>query len=108
MSAEVDGGPTVDLGPIDQVPVGEGRVFDVAGRAVAVFRLRSGAVAATSAVCPHRGGPLADGIVGGEVVICPLHQRKYDLETGACLSGDDAVAVYGAHVDAEGHVHLRW
>jgi nitrite reductase (NADH) small subunit len=70
------------LGPIDTIPLGEGRVFRVDGRDVAVFRCRSGAVYATSAVCPHRGGPLADGLVGDHSVICPLHGFAFDLRTG--------------------------
>ncbi len=49
----------------DRIPLGEARVFRVDGREVAVFRCRSGEVFATSAECPHRGGPLADGLVGG-------------------------------------------
>jgi nitrite reductase (NADH) small subunit len=73
---------TFPLGALDQIPVGEGRVFRVAGRDVAVFRCRSGEVHATSAECPHRGGPLADGLVGNGSVICPLHGFAFDLRTG--------------------------
>lgn len=103
------GGPAggVDLGPRDRVPTGEGRTFAVAGRRVAVFHLRSGEVAATAAACPHRGGPLADGIVAAGRVVCPLHQRTYDLATGACLNGDDGdVEVFAAGVDGAGHIRL--
>jgi nitrite reductase (NADH) small subunit len=70
------------LGPIDRIPVGEARVFRVDGKDVAVFRCRSGEVFATSAECPHRGGPLADGLVGGHSVICPMHGFAFDLRTG--------------------------
>lgn len=70
------------LGPLDQIPAGEARVFSVEGRAIAVFRCRSGELFATSAECPHRGGPLADGVVGGHAVICPLHGYLFDLRTG--------------------------
>ena len=65
-----------------RIPLGEARVFRVDGRDVAVFRCRSGEVFATSAECPHRGGPLADGLVGGHSVICPLHGFVFDLRTG--------------------------
>lgn len=104
MSAPVTGADVVDLGSLDQVPVGEGRLFDLRGRLVAVFRGRDGGVAVTGAACPHRGGPLADGIVGGGLVVCPLHQRSYELATGACLQGGDPVAVHDAVVDERGHV----
>ncbi len=76
------------LGPIDLVALGEGRTFDVDGERIAVFRTRDGQVFATQADCPHRGGPLADGIVGAASVICPLHARRFDLASGACR-GDD-------------------
>ena len=55
----------VNLGPVDEIPLGEGRTFDVDGEQVAVFRLRDGSVCAVGAVCPHRGGPLADGQIDG-------------------------------------------
>ncbi len=70
------------LGSIDRIPLGEARVYQVEGRDVAVFRCRSGEVFATSAQCPHRGGPLADGLVGGHSVICPMHGFVFDLRTG--------------------------
>lgn len=71
-----------ELGPVERIPLGEARVFRVDGREVAVFRCRSGEVFATSAECPHRGGPLADGLVGGHSVICPMHGFVFDLRTG--------------------------
>ncbi len=86
------------LGPLDDIPVGEGRAYCVNGWQVAVFRLRSGAVRATGAVCPHAGGPLADGTLDGEVVVCPLHSAVFDLETGACTSGGNPIRVYPVEV----------
>ena len=74
--------PTVPLGSIDQIPLGEGRVFRLDSRDIAVFRCRNGEVHATDATCPHRGGPLADGLVGNHSVICPLHGFAFDLRTG--------------------------
>ena len=49
------------IGSIHDIPLGEGRTYAVDGDMVAVFRLRDGSVRALSAVCPHKGGPLADG-----------------------------------------------
>jgi len=66
---------------------------------VAVFRLRSGALRALDAVCPHRGGPLADGQIDAEVVVCPLHAHVFDLGSGACRSGQGDVASYAVHVE---------
>jgi nitrite reductase (NADH) small subunit len=72
-----------DLGLLAQVPVGEGRCFRVGGRELAVFRTREGGPYAIDAKCPHRAGPLADGVVGGGSITCPLHARRFDLATGA-------------------------
>ena len=55
---------------------------------LAIFRLRTGEVFATQATCPHKGGPLADGIVGAGKVICPLHAYKFELATGRPLGSD--------------------
>jgi nitrite reductase (NADH) small subunit len=86
------------LGPVDEIPVGEGRAFGVGGDQVAVFRLRDGRVRALSAVCPHRGGPLADGQIDNEVVICPLHLNAFELDSGCSRTGADAIHSYPVHV----------
>ncbi|GLZ51223.1 Rieske 2Fe-2S domain-containing protein [Actinomycetospora sp. NBRC 106378] len=92
---------SVRLGPVDQIPVGEGRAFLVGDEPVAVFRPRSGGLHALRAICPHRGGPLADGLLDGEVVMCPLHNHRFELASGACVSGGDVddVAAYSADDD---------
>jgi nitrite reductase/ring-hydroxylating ferredoxin subunit len=89
------------LGPIDQVPFGEGRTFDVAGEQVAVFRLRSGRWYALSAVCPHRGGPIADGQVDERIVMCPLHQNTFELATGCSPTGADPLRSYPVEIDGD-------
>lgn len=88
------------VGPLAGIPVGEGRSYDVAGRQIAVFRLRNGQVHATQAVCPHRGGPLADGQLDERIVICPLHAYAFVLATGRRVGdqdGDAASGSVGAH-----------
>ena len=92
------------LGPIDQIPIGEGRAFEVAGHDIAVFRLRSGGLAATQAECPHRAGPLADGIVGMDSVVCPLHAWRFAFVTGQAEVGDCDIAVHPCRIDADGHI----
>jgi nitrite reductase (NADH) small subunit len=82
------------LGPVDEVPVGEGRTYAAGGEMVAVFRLRDGGLRAVSAVCPHAGGPIADGQADHEVVICPLHQHVFELETGCSRTGQPPLRVY--------------
>jgi nitrite reductase (NADH) small subunit len=85
---------------VDDVPLGEGRAVTLDGRRVALFRA-AGAWYALDAVCPHRGGPLADGIVCDRAVICPLHERRFDLESGAPLTTGDGVVAHAVEVRGE-------
>lgn len=87
------------LGPLDQIPPGEGRAFGIDGEQVAVFRLRDGSLRAVSGVCPHRGGPIADGTIDQKVVICPLHQHAFDLATGCSTTGAEPLQSYRISVD---------
>ena len=73
------------VGMVDDVPVGEGRTFVVAGEQVAVFRLRDGSLHATQAACPHAGGPLAERADGRQrarlpaaPVRLPVVRRRLD------------------------------
>jgi nitrite reductase (NADH) small subunit len=99
---------SVALGSLWQIPLGEGRVFTVGERSFAVFRARDGGVHATDPFCPHRQGPLADGLVGAGTVTCPFHGFRFDLRTG-CAIGHDCppIATYRVSVDAYGDLHLH-
>lgn len=92
------------IGPGDDIPPGEGRAYPVAGELVAVFRLTSGQLRAVSAVCPHAGGPLADGLIDAEVVVCPLHQHVFELATGCSRTGQPALRSYPVRQDRDGVV----
>ncbi len=70
----------------DEIPLGEGRAFDVKGTQVAVFNC-DGKFYAIDNVCKHQGGPLAEGELEGTVVTCPWHAWTYDVTTGG--SPDD-------------------
>ena len=95
------------LGPVDQIPLGEGRAFAVGGEQVAVFRLRDGTVRALAAVCPHRGGPIADGTIDRQQVICPLHQHAFDLTSGCSTTGAEPLQAYRVSVDGEQNLVLE-
>jgi NAD(P)H-dependent nitrite reductase small subunit len=92
--------PTLhQVGPLTDLTPGEGRTYVVGDRQIAVFRLTDGTVRAVDAVCPHRGGPLADGQIDRSVVVCPMHQYAFRLDDGSCTAGTvDAVRVYRAEV----------
>ena len=66
----------------DNIPPREGRAVIVGEREIAIFNLGDRFLAVDNR-CPHRGGPLCDGIVAGVSVVCPLHAWKVSLETGA-------------------------
>jgi len=72
----------VKIAAVRDVPPGEGRVYDVGGRSVAVFNVE-GRFHALDNECPHRGGPLGDGELSGAVVSCPWHAWRWDVTTGA-------------------------
>jgi len=71
----------VRIAQAEDIPLREGRSVKIAGHEIAIFNLGDRFLAVENR-CPHRGGPLADGIVSGRTVVCPLHAWKVDLETG--------------------------
>lgn len=89
---------------VGDVPLGEGRRALVGGRQLAIFHTRQGWYA-LDAVCPHLAGPLADGIVADRSVICPLHERRFDLVSGTEVAGDLCVASHQVRL-AEDHVYV--
>jgi NAD(P)H-dependent nitrite reductase small subunit len=95
------------LGPSEQIPIGEGRAFAVGDEQVAVFRSRGGGLHALQAICPHRGGPLADGLIDATQVVCPLHNHAFRLTDGQCITGQWSIQVYEVTVE-DGEVVLRF
>jgi nitrite reductase (NADH) small subunit len=95
------------IGSVNEIPVGEGRAYVVDGTEVAVYRLRDGTLRALDAVCPHRGGPLADGLIDERVVVCPLHGHTFDLATGAEVAASgEAVRSYRVTSTDDGTIHV--
>jgi nitrite reductase (NADH) small subunit len=84
---------------VENIPLFEGRSVRVGELDLAIFNLGD-RFAAVENKCPHRGGPLCDGIVSGTVVVCPLHGRRFDLNTGMPVraSAPDCVATFPARV----------
>lgn len=72
----------------EDLPRGRGRAVRALGRELALFRTSHGAVLAVENRCPHRGGPLAEGLLSDHHVFCPLHGWKIDLVTGAAVAPD--------------------
>ncbi|MEQ9694825.1 nitrite reductase small subunit NirD [Shimia sp. SDUM112013] len=79
----------LDIGHIDDIPLRGARIVKTAVGCVAVFRTDETEVFATTDRCPHKGGPLSEGIVHGRKVTCPLHNWVFSLETGEAQGADD-------------------
>ena len=78
----------IDIGALDAVPKCGARLVKTAAGCVAVFRDADDRVFALDDSCPHRGGPLSQGIVHGGRVTCPLHNWVIDLGTGKATGAD--------------------
>jgi nitrite reductase/ring-hydroxylating ferredoxin subunit len=107
MNAAATTGELHALASLGDLPIGEGRAFAVGTEQIAVFRTRSGQVHALSAVCPHAGGPIADGQSDGRVVVCPLHQHAYELRSGCSTTGQPPLRSFPVHVDEAGTVVIE-
>ena len=71
----------VKLATLDELPPGGALEVEHGGRIYALFNI-GGEVSAIDGVCPHQGGPLADGVVEGTTVSCPWHGWQFDVRTG--------------------------
>jgi nitrite reductase (NADH) small subunit len=69
----------------ENIPLREGRSIRIESREIAIFRLTDRFLAIENR-CPHKGGPLAEGMVSGNMVVCPLHAWKIDLGTGRVMN----------------------
>ncbi|GGB25147.1 hypothetical protein GCM10011505_02930 [Tistrella bauzanensis] len=113
MNALIDTGHSdmtdwIDCGSIEQLPLRGARVIRHAGGSIAVFRPAQGLPAAINNACPHKAGPLADGMVHGRSVSCPLHGRVFDLDSGRAAAPDrDCVTRYPVAVTVDGRVLVR-
>ena len=82
--------PWIPICAVDDIPVlGSRRVARPQGMAVALFRTREDKVFALLDRCPHKGGPLSQGIVHGEHVACPLHNWNIGLADGVARAPDE-------------------
>ncbi len=86
----------------ENIPLREGRAVIVDGKELAVFNLGDRFLAVENR-CPHRGGPLSDGIVSGRQVVCPLHAWRVCLEDGSVVKPAEqkaCVASYRTRVES--------
>lgn len=97
----------IKIAPLNDIPRQGARVVDIDANRVAIFRTNNDEIYAVLDKCPHRGGPLSEGIVHGGQVTCPLHSWKIDLATGEAVLPDKGCArVYMTKIE-DGHVFLK-
>jgi len=82
----------VEVGAVDDIPRQGARVVFLGDTPVAVFRTVDDEIFALLDRCPHKGGPLSQGIVYGRRVTCPLHDWKLHLDTGLAVAPDEGCA----------------
>ena len=82
----------IDVGAVEDVPALGSRVVQAPGGNIAVFKAADGTLFALRDRCPHKGGPLSQGIVHGHSVTCPLHNWVISLESGEAQGADQGCA----------------
>lgn len=84
--------PWVEVGRLEEIPPLGARVVRAPSGDIAVFRNAEDEVFALRNRCPHKGGPLSEGIVFGRTVACPLHNWCLDLDSGQAVAPDEGCA----------------
>lgn len=72
----------IEVCVLDDIPASQGRSVKVGKKLIALFRLTDNRVKAVENRCPHKAGPLAEGIISGDDVLCPLHNWRIHLIDG--------------------------
>jgi len=82
----------IEVGSLNDIPQLGARVVETPDGDIAVFRTKDDEVFALRDHCPHKGGPLSQGIVTGKKVACPLHDWKINLDSGEAVAPDEGCA----------------
>ncbi len=91
---------------LDEIPPAQARTVNAGNHMIAVFRLSDDRVKAVENRCPHKQGPLAEGIVSGDDILCPLHNWRIHLDSGEVAAPDEGcVKTYPVKVE-DGQVFL--
>ena len=82
----------IEVGSLEDIPSQGARVVERPEGDIAVFRTKDDEVFALRDKCPHKGGPLSQGIISGNRVACPLHDWKIHLDSGEAVAPDEGCA----------------
>jgi nitrite reductase (NADH) small subunit len=97
----------IEVCALEDVPAGGARRLHAGGAVIALIRPEAERVFALEDRCPHKGGPLSEGIVAADRVACPLHGQCVDLASGTMIAPDEGrVRTFGVRVEA-GRIWLR-
>ena len=91
----------VKVASVPELAPGSAKAIEVMGKPIALFNV-GGTFFATDNACLHQGGPLGEGELMGEVVICPWHQWEYNVRTGEVV-GNSSLKVVTYPVQIEGN-----
>ena len=90
----------IDIGAVEDIPLRGARIVKTAVGCVALYRTDEAEVFAASNTCPHKGGPLSEGIIHGRSVTCPLHNWVFSLETGEAQGEDGQIDTFPVRLEA--------
>ncbi len=89
------------MATLQELPPGGAKEVEFEGRVYAIFNV-DGEISAIDGICPHQGGPLADGAVEGTTVTCPWHGWQFDITTGKTPLGPKIKqAVYEVKIEGQ-------
>jgi nitrite reductase/ring-hydroxylating ferredoxin subunit len=93
----------VRAGRLEAFPIGRPVLVVLEGRRLALVRRADADIHVLDDSCPHAGGPLSEGAVMGETLICPYHTWFFDLRTGACIEGrrSETVPVFPVTIEGD-------
>jgi len=92
----------VRVASVDEVPPGEMKIVEVAGEDVVLANV-DGQIYAIGGTCTHRGGPLGEGVLAGDVVECPFHGGQFNVRTGEVVGPPPTEPVQTYTVQVEGN-----
>ncbi|MEH6456732.1 MAG: nitrite reductase small subunit NirD [Cocleimonas sp.] len=97
----------LEIVALEEIPILGSRVLETESENIAIFRAKEDKVYAIKDQCPHKQGPLSQGIMHGDSVTCPLHNWKISLVSGEALGADEGCTnVYETKVE-NGIIYLK-
>ncbi|MDQ1363168.1 MAG: nitrite reductase small subunit [Pseudomonadota bacterium] len=92
----------IEVGTVQDIPKLGARVVQAPQGDIAIFRNAQDEIFALADKCPHKGGPLSQGLVHGKTVTCPMHNWKISMENGEAVAPDHGCSrVYAVKLDGE-------